>query len=131
MATTALSIIKRALRLCGVVDSDMSASATDTTDAFDTLNAMLAEWYHAQIGFPDFSFATLTTAISTDDADREAIAYALADRIAPEYGTQLSPEAQKVGAETMHRFRLRYFQPVTVDWTELPYRRYRSNILTG
>lgn len=108
MATTASSIISRSLRLLRVLDAGEAMEANDAQDALETLNAMLAEWHEAGIGLPDYSLATLTTKLATDAADREAIAYELALRLAPEYGVSLSPEMAAVGQRAMFRLRSRY-----------------------
>lgn len=130
MATTASDIIRRALRLIRVIDAAEALSASDAQDALATLNAMLAEWYEADIGFPDYSFATLTTEIATDAADREAIAYQLAPRLAPEYGKAITPELAVIAEQAMGRLRLRYFQPGTVS-TDLPSQVSRFDIVSG
>jgi hypothetical protein len=85
--------------------------AIDAADSLDTLNAMLAEWHAAGIGLPDYSIGTLETELATDAADKEAIAYSLALRLAPEYGIQLPAEFGAVAESAMGRMRLRYFQP--------------------
>lgn len=120
MATTAGSIIKRALRLARVIDAQTAMDANDASDALETLNAMLAEWHEAEIGLPDYSFSGLDDELASDAADREAIAYQLAARLAPEYGVSLSVETAGVAQGTMDRLRLRYFQPGCVDWSQLP-----------
>ena len=120
MATTALSIIKRALRLARVIDAHTPMDANDAADALETLNAILAEWHGAEIGLPDYKLDTLETELASDAADREAIAYELALRLAPEYGASLSAETAAAGIGTMSRLRLRYFQPGCVDFGELP-----------
>src|SRR5690349_2566630 len=131
MATTALSIIKRALRLAKVIDAYTAPDANDAADALDTLNAMLAEWHEAEIGLPDYSFANLTDELASDAADREAIAYQLAARLAPEYGVELSPMVAAVAEGTMNRVRLRYFQPGCVDFSQLPGRCHYFNFEMG
>ena len=120
MATTAGDIIKRALRLCRVVDAHTPMDANDAADALETLNAVLAEWHEAEIGVPDYSLATLETDLASDAADREAIAYELALRLAPEYGVALSAETAAAGQAATSRLRLRYFQPGCVDFGQLP-----------
>ena len=120
MATTAGDIIKRALRLCRVVDAYTAVDPNDAADALQTLNAMLAEWHEAEIGLPDYSLASLTDELASDAADHEAIAYQLAARLAPEYGVSLPAEAASVAQGTMDRLRLRYFQPGCADLSQLP-----------
>jgi hypothetical protein len=117
---TAQTIINRALRLCSVLDPVEAANNEYASDALDTLNGMLAEWYAAGIGFPDWTFPTLATAIATDAGDADALSYQLALRLAPEYGVEIPQALLGIAAETMGRLRLRYFQPGTVDFSELP-----------
>ena len=131
MATTAGDIIKRALRLCRVVDAYTAVDPNDAADALETLNAMLAEWHEAEIGLPDYSFADLTDTLSSDAADREALVYQLAPRLAPEYGVALPVEVAGIAESTMARLRLRYFQPGCVSFSELPGRCHSFNIETG
>ena len=130
MAITASDIIKRALRICRVADSNAALDENDAADALATLNAMLAEWHEAEIGLPDYSFSSLTDVLASDAADREAIAYELAARVAPEYGVSLSREAAGVGLASISRLRLRYFQPGRSDFSELPRKAYCYNIET-
>lgn len=127
---TAQTIINRALRLCKVLDAASAASADDTADALETLNAMLAEWHEAEIGLPDYALADNTTELASDAGDREAIAYQLAIRIAPEYGANLAVEVLGMAEATMGRLRLRYFQPGTVT-TGLPSTRARYDVDAG
>lgn len=116
----AQEVIRRALRIAGVIASGETPDASDTQDALDTLNALLAEWHVAGIGIPDYTVANESTAMATDLADREAIAYQLAFRMAPEYGFEPSQAQMVASGEAWARLRLRYFQPGTVDWAELP-----------
>lgn len=88
--------------------------------ALVTLNAMLAEWHVAGIGLPDYSVTGLSDTLASDAADTEAVAYQLAIRLAPEYGSQLSALTMRSAEDAMNRLRLRYFQPGTVDLSELP-----------
>jgi hypothetical protein len=128
---TAQTIINRASRLCRVIDGEAAMSANDAADALETLNAMLAEWHAADIGLPDYSLDSLTTELASDAADREAIAYALALRVAPEYGATLTEDIVQMASSCMGRLRLRYFQPGTVDWSELPCSTPAFDINTG
>lgn len=120
MSATAQVIINRALRLAGILDAATAPSAADATDALNTLNVLLAEMHEAEIGLPDYAFASLETELASDVADRDALAYALAVRIAPEYGKQLSALIADAANQSMSRLRLRYFQPGTTNYSELP-----------
>ncbi len=117
---TAIQIINRAMRLCRILDANEAAEAQDAADALEALNGLLAEMHEARIGLPDYKFTGLTDTLATDDADREALAYQLAIRIAPEYGVELSQAAMAIAEQTMGRMRLRYFQPGTISFDDLP-----------
>lgn len=108
MAVTASQIIRRALRILTVLDSQTAMDANDAQDALETLNALLAEWHEAHMGLPDYSLPSLTDTLASDAADREAIAYELALRLAPEYGRSLPPEAAAAGRASLFRLRSRY-----------------------
>lgn len=127
---TAQTIINRALRLCKVLDSFQAASSEDASDALNTLNGLMAELYEAEVGIPDYTFALLTTALASDDADADALAYMLARRIAPEYGVELSRGVISEAEKAEGRMRLRYFQPGCVDFSELPSEAKTYNINT-
>lgn len=128
---TAIQIIARSLRLIGCADAGQAIDANDAQDALETLNAMLAEWHEAEIGLPDYSLASSTDALAPDAADRDAIAYQLALRLAPEYGRTLPAEFAIAAESAMSRLRLRYFQPGCVDWRELPRKRFDYDIERG
>lgn len=127
----AIDIISRAMRLCRIVDAGEALNADEAQDALAVLNAMLAEWYEAGVGLPQYTFATLQTDLGTDAADSEAMAYQLAMRIAPEYGAELSVLVIGMAETAMARMRLRYFQPGAVDFSELPAKTNTFNIETG
>lgn len=128
---TALQIVRRALLLCKVIDASAAVPALDGQDGLDRLNVLLAEMHAADIGLPDYSFASLSDVLASDAADREALSYALALRSAPEYGKELSPEVAAAGQESYTRLRLRYFVPGTADLSELPSAQVAFNINTG
>lgn len=111
MTVDASRLIRRAMRLIGVLDSDQAMTATEAQDALDTLNGMLAEWHEAGMGLPEYQLPALTDTLSTDAADSDAISYQLAIRIAPEYGVQMTPEAIAEARMTLFRLRSRYFSP--------------------
>lgn len=126
----AQEVIYRALRIAGVIASGETPQASDTQDALDTFNALLAEWHEAEVGVPDYSVATASTTMTTDLADRDAMAYQIAFRMAPEYGFEPSPSQAVAGDEAWQRLRLRYFQPGQVD-AALPTGRVGYNIDAG
>lgn len=117
---TAAKLIHRALRLLGVIDATEAPEADQAEDALEALNGMLAEWRGADILVPDYDVADLSDELTLDRADLDAVIYKLADRIGPEYGRSLPADARAVMDESFSRLRLRYFQPGTVDFCELP-----------
>ena len=76
--------------------------------------------HFAEIGLPDYSLASLATDLASDAADREALAYQLAIRLAPEYGVELSTLVGVAASESMNRLRLRYFQPGRISFADMP-----------
>lgn len=127
---TGFTIVRRALKIAGVIDANEAPQAEEAADALEALNAMLAEWHEAEIGLPDYSIASGDT-FAGDAADAEAVAYQLAERLAPEYGRELSPLTMKASGEAMSRLRLRYFQPGQVSFAELPSPYQGFDINTG
>ena len=127
----AQDVIRRALRMAGVIASGETPNADDISDALDTFNALLAEWHVAGIGIPDYSVASEATTMGADLADREGMAYQLALRIAGEYGQELSPTQVQEGEAAWSRVRLRYFQPGTSPVADLPNTASTFNITTG
>lgn len=87
----AQDVINRAFRALGIIASGEAAEASQSEDALQTLNDLFAEWRGSGTSIPDYSVAGLTTELSIDAADKEAVALKLADRIGGEYGATLSP----------------------------------------
>lgn len=111
----AQDVIRRALRICGVIAAGETPQASDVSDALDTFNVLLAEWHEADIGIPDYTVATEVAAMTADLADRDAMAYKLALRIGPEYGYEPSPSQVAEGEAAWLHLCLRYFQPGRTD----------------
>jgi hypothetical protein len=116
----ASNLIRRAMRLTGMLDANGTPSAEDMADAIDTLEALFAEWRGADIMVPDYAIDGPDDELTIDAADREAVAYQLAVRLAPEYQSSMSAEAQSSMTESWSRFMHRYFQPGRSDLRELP-----------
>jgi len=105
----AQDIINRAFRALGIIASGETAGADESEDALTALNDMLAEWRGSGTMVPDFSAATLTSTMSLDPADKEAVALKLADRIGGEYGETLSPRDLENMQRSFALLQLRYF----------------------
>lgn len=117
---TALELIRRSLKLLGVVDANEAPEAEDAQDALDLLNAMFAEWRGAGLMITDFEVSTPATELTISIADKEAVAHQLAKRMAPEYGVSLSAEFVSSADESWRRLEHRYFQPGRTSFRELP-----------
>lgn len=128
---TANDVIRRALRLAGVIASGETPDADLSADTLAVYNALLAEWHEAEIGIPDYSVASTATTVTTDAADNDAIAHQIAFRILAEYGLSASPEFMKSAEESFARLRLRYFQPGTSYADEMPGVRHAYDIDAG
>ena len=115
----ALDVINRSMRLIGVAQAGEPLEADTASDALAVFNSLLAEWY-GNIAIPEYSVSGLTTTLTIDDGDKEALSYQLALRLAPEYGQTVTPEFAAVAEESMARLRLRYFSVGFVDYSELP-----------
>lgn len=117
---TALTLVRRALRLATIIASGETPDAATIQDALSVLNSMLAEWHDAGIGVPDYSINSEAATLTMGDGDVEAVAYQLAARIMPEYGMEVTPTIAAGAADSMNRLRLKYFQPGRSDLSELP-----------
>lgn len=106
----AQDVINRAFRALGVIASGETAGADESVDALSVLNSLFAEWRGQDIAIPDYSVAGLTTALTLDDADKEAVALMLADRIGGEYGMTLSPRDLESMDKAFSALRLRYWE---------------------
>ena len=111
---TAGDILRRAYRAARVIDARSAMTATEARDGLEILNALLSEWYAVEIGLPEYSLATVDATTVLDAGDREAVALQVAQRIAGEFGTALSPQDAQNAADSFARLRLRYFQPGTM-----------------
>lgn len=116
----AQDIIKRAYRILGVIASGEGGEASEFEDALSVLNSLLAEWRGKNILLPDYTVETINTAMNLPLSDKEAVAYQIAKRMAPEFGTSLSPEAQEAAAESWQGLQHRYFAIGRTDFSELP-----------
>lgn len=105
----AQDIINRAFRALGIIASGETAGAAESEDALTALNDMFAEWRGSGTMIPDYTAPDLTSTLSIDPADKEAVALKLADRISGEYGETLSPRDMENMAHAFHLLQLRYF----------------------
>ena len=88
---TARRVIQSALRLLSITDESEAASAEQASDGLEVLNDMLhgLQPRGADLDFRDIA---LTDEVPLPREHIEACKFLLAARLAPEYGTQLTPE---------------------------------------
>lgn len=88
---TALDIVTRALRSLRVIQSGETPDSDDAADALTALNDMLFAWRIDGIDFNHVSLASSDT-LDVPDDHLLTIRLSLAERLAGEYGSSLSPE---------------------------------------
>jgi hypothetical protein len=116
----AQDVIKRMFRILGVIASGEAGDANEFDDALSVLNSLLAEWRGKNINLPDYTIEALTTEVNLPLSDKEAVAYQLAKRMAPEFGVSLGPEALEAAADSWQALQHRYFVAGHTDFSELP-----------
>lgn len=107
MATTALNLITRTLRLIGVIEAGETPSAEDSSDALTALNEMLFSWEKQRVPGLSHTALALSDNITLDDAWLEGLRFNLAVRLAPEYGNPVPDWITKQAVDTFEAFRLR------------------------
>lgn len=108
-----LDVIKRSLRMIGVVAEGETPGAAQAEDALITLNGMLAGWEGVgiRLGVPELA---LTDTVPLPPSHDDAIAYNLALALATEYGNDLRPAVVAKAEEGMAALRSMYSVPPTV-----------------
>lgn len=99
--TTARESIRSALDLLSVIDEDEEPTARQAQDALKALNKMC---FGFKAKGADLRWQTvgLTTALPIAEEFVEDIEYLLALRLAPTYGTQLTPEVATRATQAMN-----------------------------
>lgn len=116
----ASDVVNRALRIVGVIASGEEAGASDSADALQAMNDLFSEWRGSGIKIEDASAASLTSDLTIDAADKEAVAYQVALRIGPDYGWEPSALTMKNAMESFNRMQLRYFAIEPADYSHMP-----------
>ena len=96
--TTARTISKGALRLVRAIDVTEEPEADDLTTGLENMNQMIHGWANSGIHL-NYENIELTDDLPFPDRDHENIKYLLAFRLAPEYGTELTPEVATMARE--------------------------------
>jgi hypothetical protein len=91
---TALDIILGSLRRLGVLGSGQSPTSSETADALEALNDMGAS-FDARNVYTGWSPLVLTDDVILEDRHHEALKYMLAERLADDYGMDVSANIKK------------------------------------
>lgn len=95
---TIKEIIDLAFNAMGSSDTMFGHTENEYVDALTSLNAMMSEWPFDQLGYIIEDAAGVRTEEESGIARQHmtAVAYALAERMAPTFGKTLAPETRKV-----------------------------------
>jgi hypothetical protein len=116
----ASDVINQALRIMGVIASGETASGDDSTTGLEYLRDLFAEWRGSGVMIPDYTVSALSTTLSIDNADKQAVAYQLALRMSDEYGWEPSPKTMANINESFNRLQMRYFVITPSVYDDLP-----------
>jgi hypothetical protein len=110
---TALEVITRALRTLKVYGAGEDPSAADEEDCLLALNNMLAGW---SINGIDLAHITLIASDTLDvpDDHLEAICLSLAERIAGDFGAEITPANQAIADQGRAAIRAYHFNIATL-----------------
>ena len=85
-------VITRALRLIQVIDPLQSVSDADMETAIDALNGLLRRWEASGLALGFSPVSSPSDTLTVPDEALDAVPYALAVRVASEYGVTPLPE---------------------------------------
>ncbi len=107
---TALDIITGSLRLLGKLQSGEVPTAAEGADALTTLNQILHAWRDHGIDLEHSNYA-LSDTVPLQSNHLQALRYALAVELSPEYGVALSPVVLGAAQEYMRGLQAFYADP--------------------
>lgn len=87
---TGLTVIKRALRLIGVLDGNEAPEPEMAEDAVATLNAMIARWQRDGLGLAWIPLENSASELVVQSEAIEPIVFNLAVKLSSEYAGQLT-----------------------------------------
>ena len=102
---TIKEIIDSAFSAMGTSDTMFGHTENEYADALASLNLMMSEWPFDQLGYviEDEAGMRVEEQSGIERKHLSAIAYALAERMAPTFGKTLAPEARKAKNHTYSR----------------------------
>ena len=107
---TALDIITGSLRLLGKLQSGEVPTAAEGADALVTMNQMLHAWRDQGIDIEHSDYA-LSDTVPLQSNHLQALRYALAVELAPEYGVAVTPLLLASASEYMRGLQAFYSDP--------------------
>lgn len=109
MSTTVLSVVRRSLRLIGVLADGEQPTAQQQTDAAEALSGLLGGW---EIQGVPVTVRPLvpTTELAFPDAHADAAAFGLAVLLAPEYGRTPRVDVATRAADRQRRLLAAYLE---------------------
>lgn len=84
--------VARALRILGVIDARQPVKAVDMSTGIEALNGMMTRWEANTLSLGWSNVENPSDEMPAPDEALDAIAYNLAMRLRPEYGTTLDPD---------------------------------------
>lgn len=89
--TATSSLVARSLRLIQVIDVVQPVKPQDMTTGIEALNSMMRRWEANGIAMGWQPVVNPSDVLPFPEEAEEAVAYNLAVRLAPEYGTDIAP----------------------------------------
>ena len=90
--STVEKTVARTLRILRVIDARQPVKPADMSTAIDALNGMMTRWEANTLSLGWSSVENPSDEMPVPDEALDAIAYNLAVRLRPEYGTTLDPD---------------------------------------
>ena len=90
--STVEKTVSRALRILRVIDARQPVKPADMSTAIDALNGMMTRWEANTLSLGWSNVENPSDDMPVPDEALDAIAYNLAVRLRPEYGTTLDPD---------------------------------------
>ncbi len=99
---TVTEIVGRSLRILRVIDPNQPIKPSDMATAIAALNAMLRRWEATGLALGWSPVSNPADTLPAPDEAHEAIAYNLALRLRPEYGSNLEPDVVQMAADFLN-----------------------------
>ena len=128
--TTALDVVKGALRAIQVLDSGEEPEANEGQDALTSLNLMIHGWRNKSVNVQHVDLV-LSDVIKLEPRHHEGLIYLLAIRLAPDYNQTVSAEVVVLAESAWRGIQSHYIVPVDLKLeglSDMPSRRWGTVI---